>query len=85
MTVDLTTGNKGLVKFRNGQLLWVVCILQDGELYRIRLDTGKYHEVGADGKVKPNEESPYDVVEFDPTMKWLTAMQRFIPTEITLR
>lgn len=82
--VDMTVGTQGYIEFRNGKKLWCVTIQRDGEVFKVRLDMGKYHDVDVHGRVDPNTESLYDVVKFDPAMKWLEAMKRHIPTEISL-
>lgn len=84
MIVNMSAGDKGYIELRNGQKLWCVAILKDGELYRIRVDMAKYLEVDIQGRVDPQLQSKHDVVNFDPTMRWLEAVGKFIPTEITL-
>ena len=82
--VDMSTGNQGYVEFRNGQKLWTQVILRDGELFRIRLDIGTYHDVDINGRVHPTQEHRHDVVQFKPTMKWLESKRHYIPSEIRL-
>jgi len=83
-SVSMMTGTQGYVEFRNGQKLWTATVQRDGELFKVRIDMGIYHEVDVNGKVKPQEDGPHDIVKFDPKMKWLEAMRRHIPTEIRL-
>jgi hypothetical protein len=82
--VDMTAGSQGYIEFRNGQKLWTVTIQRDGELFKVRLDMGVYHEVDVTGRVDPTKEHAHDIVAFDPKMKWLESQRRFIPTEIRL-
>lgn len=84
-TVDLSTGKQGLVKFRNGQKLWTTSILPYGELFKVRIDSGKHLNFAKDGKFDPKDDSsPFDIVEFNASMTWKEAVKNYIPTEISL-
>lgn len=82
--VDMSEGAQGYIELRNGQKLWSIAIIKDGELFKIRLDMAIYHIVDINGRVHPTKENPHDVVKFDSKMKWLSAVKEHIPTEIRL-
>lgn len=83
--VDMSSGHEGYIELRNGQKLWTRHIIHDGEIHRVQLDFGSYHDVDKGGFVEVGHRPhPHDIVKFDPAMKWLQAIKSLIPTEIRL-
>lgn len=88
MSVDLSSGQQGLVRFASGEEFWCLSIEPDGDDYLVRLENGWYAVYSRDGEslqsgeivhkdgthevVKGSEK--HRIAHFDPTVKYRPGM-----------
>jgi hypothetical protein len=66
MAVDLSTGTEGIIEMSGGARWWCPVVEPDGDLYRVRVESGWYRHYTRDGKPAPGATYKRHVVSFVP-------------------